>query len=231
MPPPGKNGFIRRSRRIFRREDTLYESGYAVAKSCVAAAAAVVVGEVHRGGRLYHICGGGAFRAGPAEDLRLVGIHGRHQNCILICLGSSQLQRLVFSGQGCNLVIGQEVQDGPGVGVLVFQNIPGVGIHDVAKVTEALCHVVIDAVDCAVGVASAVGDLTLHAVEAAVDAVVQGIGGVTDALLDCGDAVGDTVQRKALVDIGPGCIALEACAAKAATIAETTEAAARAFAA
>lgn len=53
-----------------------------------------------------------------------------YADCVaLFCLRCLEPEGLILGGQGCDLIVGQEVQDCPGVGVLVLQNVTGAGIY------------------------------------------------------------------------------------------------------
>lgn len=115
----------------------------------------------------------------------------------------------------------------PGVGVVILQDIAGAALDGVLDGAGIGRHVVIHTIDGPLGLAAAILSLSGHiahlrldtvealkqshigVVEAAGDAVVQGIGAVTDALLDSRDAALHTVEGNGLVYICAGGKALE----------------------
>ena len=183
MQPPGNNGVYRTSRRIFHREDTLYELAAAATTAVVPAIAelyltATVNREVHGSGRLYDVSGSGAVSTQPADQFGSLCLLICRDKCVLLRLGGFELQSLILCGEGCDLILGQEIQNSAGVGVLILQQVTGVAVHDVAQITEALCHVEVYAIDGALGSAAAIRDLSADVAEAALhteEAVLQGV--------------------------------------------------------
>nr|DAU71630.1 MAG TPA: hypothetical protein [Caudoviricetes sp.] len=178
------------------------------AAGAIAPAAGIGVG--HLIGRDRH----GVDTADQLGSLRLL-IGGNKS--ILSRLGSLELQALVFSRQSRNLVLGQEVQDRPGVGVLIVDDIPGAVLDGVAGFTGLRRHVVVYAVNGALGIAAALGHLSAQAVKALLGLIAQGTNGivhtveaVAHGVPDGGLAVLEAIQRKPFIDVGAGCPALEA---------------------
>ena len=168
----------------------------------------------------------------------LVGSNER----VLSRLRSLEFQGLVLSGQRGDLVLSQEVQNGPAVCVGVVDNVPRAVLDGIAGVASlgshiipnALngslnavglgCQVVVYAVNSPCVVAAALLELGaqiahggVHTVESIVDGVGQAVGTITDSVLDGIDAALEVVQSKALVNVGACGITLEArpvCSAK-----------------
>ena len=168
-------------------------------------AVAAAAGDLHGGGRIDPVGGGGALSSGAAQDLRLVGVHSSHQDGVLVGLGGRQLQALVLALQRTDVVLVQRVEDGPGVGVLVVDDVPGGGLDGIAGVADLGGHVVAHAVNGPLGAAAAirklggqVAEAALHAVEALHHAhvgVVEPVGqGVGDGIGAVTNALGDAVQ-------------------------------------
>src|SRR5699024_10797170 len=200
-----------------------------------AAVAAAEIGEGHRLGRLHHISRGGALGAGAAQNLGLVGIHSGHQDGVLVGLRGGQLETLVLVLQAADVILVHGVQNGPGVGVLVVDDVPGALVDRTAGVAglggeivpDALDgvlgggrlgrHVVIHPVNGPLGGAAAVLQLVaqvadggVHTMEPVIDGVGQGVGAVTDAVLDAVDAGLEVVQREAIVDVRARSVPLNA---------------------
>lgn len=155
---------------------------------------------------------------------QLRGLSVRHGSKIRVLCGLAglELQRLILRLEGGDLILSQEIQDFTSTSVLAVNDISCAildGILDGAGVGR---HVVVHAVDSALGLAAAVLCLSGHVahlrldavealekchigvVEAAGDAVIQRIGAVTDALLDSRDAALNAIERNGLVHIGTG---------------------------
>jgi len=168
----------------------------------------------------------------------LVGSNER----VLSRLRSLEFQGLVLSSQRGDLVLSQEVQNGPAVGVGVVNNVPCAVLNGVAGVASlgshivpnALngslnavglgCQVVVYAVNSPGVVAAALLELGaqiahggVHAVESVVDGVGQAVGTITDSVLDGIDAALEVVQSKALVNVRTGGPALTGWRAQAIT--------------
>ena len=194
------------------------------------------VGEGHRLRGLHHIGGSGALRTGPAQDLRLVGVHGGHQNGVLAGLGRGQLQALVLGLKGGDLVLSQEVQNGAAVGVLVVDNVTGAVVDRVPGVAGLGRHIIAYALNGALNAVGLGRQIVVHAVHSPLGlaaAILELIAQVADCGIHTVEAVGDSaqnvplaalevVQGKALVDVGAGGIALEAGAVHAVAAAKAT---------
>ena len=177
--------------------------------------------------RIGHLIGRDRHGIDAADQLGSLRLLIGGEESVLSRLGSLELQALVFSRQSSNLVLGQEVQDCAAVGVGVVDDIPGAGLDGVAGIASLGSHVVPDAVNAPLGIAAALRQLGadgvkarlrliaqvahsgIHAMEAVVDGVGQGIGAVTDSILDGVDAALEVVQGEALVDIRACGIPLE----------------------
>ena len=89
----------------------------------------------------------------------------RNKIVVLRRLRRRQTQLLICTLQIAHLGVGQEVQNGAAVGVLIFHDVAGRVLHRVARVARLRGHVVAHALDAALGVAAALGSLHLHGVE------------------------------------------------------------------
>ena len=185
---------------------------------CLAVAVAGVaeIGELHRSGRLHHIGGHGIVAAQPTDQLRLVSVHGGGQIRILSGLAGLELERLILSGESCNLVLSQEVQDGPAVGVLVVNDVPGGVLDGVLSSCGAGSDIIPHTLDSALGLAAARSKLRSQAVKSLLGVVpklahgsINAVEAAGDRVADGGLAVLETVQREALIDVGACGIPLE----------------------
>ena len=131
---------------------------------------------------VYGITGGLGFLVGSNES-------------ILRSLGCLELQALVLCLQGCDLVLGQEVQNGAHAAVGRFNDVSGVGRHVVVGVAEAplngslsfaaaVRQLGAQSIEATLGLISQIADGVIHAMEAGHQRVVEGVGAVADALLD-----------------------------------------------
>lgn len=89
----------------------------------------------------------------------------RNKIVVLRRLRRRQTQLLICTLQIAHLGVGQEVQNGAAVGVLILHDVAGRVLHRVARVARLRGHVVAHALDAALGVAAALGSLHLHGVE------------------------------------------------------------------
>lgn len=233
MQPPGNNGVYRTSRRISRREDTLYELATAATTAIIPSVAelyltATVNGEVHGSGRLYDVGWSGTVCTQAADQFGGLCLLICRDECVLFRLGCFELQSLILCGECCDLILGQEVQNSAGVGVLILQQVAGVAVHGVTQITETLCHVEVYAIDGALGGAAAVRNLsadvaesTLHTEEAVLQGVIQCVGAVCQSvglLIQLGN---QSLLVNSRPDICLGCAGNRAAIA-AVTAAETT---------
>lgn len=180
----------------------------------------------------------GLARKRITGQIRRLGARPELANQVIVLSGlrSGQFQALVFGPQVRSLLLAQVVQNCPGAGVLAVDDVPGVvchagldragvGRHTVADVGKAALNVV-------VGLAAAVGDLSLerivalhnrhlsgivelrlliaqiadsvsNAVKAVDNSVVQGEGAVTDTLLYATDSILQAVKIELGTDVRP----------------------------
>ncbi len=154
--------------------------------------------------------------AAPAQNFRLIRIHGCHQNGVLVALRSGQLQGLVFCLEGRDLVLGQEVQNCPAVGVLIVDDVAGRVLDRIPGVARLGCHIIANAVNGSLCSAAAIGQLSLkgvlalhqrhigsvkallHAVAERADRIVHTVETVGDGTVQCvgtvADTLGDSIQ-------------------------------------
>ena len=152
--------------------------------------------------RIGHLIGRNRHGIDAADQLGRLRFLISGDESVLSRLRSLEFQALVFSRQSSDLVLGQEVQDCPGVGVGIVDDVPRAGLDGVAGIASLGSHVVPDAVNAPLSIAAALRQLGadgikarlrliaqvahsgIHAMEAVVDGVGQGIGAVTDSILD-----------------------------------------------
>ena len=178
----------------------------------------------------------GRYRHGidAPDQLGGLGFLIGSEESVLRSLRSLELQALILSGQGCNLVLSQKVKDGPAVGVLVVDDVPRTVLNGVPGIASLGRHVVANALNCRLGSRTLGRQVIIHAVdgpgvvtaallelsaqvthsgvnpvEAVVDSVGQRVGAVTDTLLNAIDAALEVVQGETLIDVCTGSPALE----------------------
>ena len=177
--------------------------------------------------RIGHLIGRDRHGVDAANQFSGLGLLISGKESVLSRLRSLELQALVFSRQSSDLVLGQEVQDRAAVGIGVVDDVAGAGLDGVAGIASLGSHVIADTVNAPLSIAAALRQLGaegvkarlrliaqvthsgVNAVEAIVDGVGQGIGAVTDSILDGVDAALEVVQGEALVDIRACGIPLE----------------------
>lgn len=163
----------------------------------------------------------------------LVGSNER----VLSRLRSLEFQGLVLSSQRGDLVLGQEIQNRPAVGVCVVDDIPGVALHQVPGSAVLGGDGVLQILGGRPLVAAALGHLRAQGIEARLSLIAQvthssvhTVESAGHGVPDGGLAVLQAVQGKAFVDVRTGCPALETgavgttiAAAEAAAIAAPAE--------
>lgn len=164
------------------------------------------------------------------NQLRSLRIRHSSEIAILGALAGLELQGLIFRRQGRDLILRQEVQNRAGIGVCVVDNIPCAVLDGIAGIACLCGHVVIYAVNRALGITAALGNLRTQGIETSLGLIAQ----ITHRLIHPVETIGhsisnggltilEAVQGKALIDVSARGIALEAgtvhtiSAAKAAT--------------
>ena len=152
-----------------------------------------------------------------ADQLGGLGFLVRGNKSILGRLRSLELQALVLSSQSSDLVLSQEIQNRPAVGVGVVDDVPSGILDGVLRSAGGGGEVVPHTLNRLPGVAAAGGQLSAKGIEARLGLIAQvthsGIHTVESAghgVPDGGLAVLEAVQGKALIDIGTGSVPLEA---------------------
>ena len=167
-----------------------------------------------------------------ADQFSSLGLLVGGKESVLRRLRSLELQALVFGRQSSNLILSKEVQDCPGVGVGVVDDVPSGVLDGVLRSAGGGGEVVPHPLNRLPGVAAAGGQLSAQGIEARLSLIAQvthcGVHTVESAghgVPDGGLAVLKAVQGKALVDIGTGSVPLEAGAVHAVPTAEAAIAA------
>lgn len=179
-----------------------------------------------------HLIGRHRGRRDTADKLVSLRVQRRGQVAILVRLRGRQFQALVFRLEAGNLILRQEVQNGAAVGVGIVDNVTGAVLDGVARITSLRCHIVVHAVNSALGIAAALSHLSAQAVKALLGLITQGTNGIVHAVeavahrvTDGGLAVLEAIQGKAFIDVCAGSIALKTGAIHAVPAAEAAIAA------
>ena len=182
----------------------------------LAAAAAGVAAT--SGIRIGHLIGRDRHGIDSADQLGSLRFLVGGEESVLSRLGSLELQALVFSRQSSNLVLSQKVKDRTAVGVLVVDDVPGAVLDGIPGIASLGSHVIANALNCRLGSRTLGGQVIIHAVHCPLGlaaAVLELIAQIADSIIHTMEAIGyggedtalaglETVQRKALVDVGPG---------------------------
>lgn len=151
------------------------------------------------------------------NQLRSLRIRHSSEIAILGALAGLELQGLIFRRQGRDLILRQEVQNRAGIGVCVVDNIPCAVLDGIAGIACLCGHVVIYAVNRALGITAALGNLRTQRIETSLGLIAQ----ITHRLIHPVETIGhsisnggltilEAVQGKPLIDVGARGIALEA---------------------
>lgn len=167
-------------------------------------------------------------RVDAADQLIGLRVQRCGQVAVLVGLRSRQLERLILGLQRIDLGLYHEVHQAAIVRVLVVDDVTGRVLDRVAGVASLRRHVIAHALDRVLGLAAAVLQVVAElaqglvhtvkalqhrnvgAVKAAGNRVVQRVGGIADALLDCRNAALKSVECNRLVYISAGRNALQA---------------------
>ena len=172
--------------------------------------------------RVGHLIGRNRHGVDAADQFSGLGLLIGGEESVLCRLGSLELQALVFSRQSSNLVLSQKVEDRTAVGVLVVDDVPSAILDGIPGIASLGSHVIANALDRRLGSRTLGGQVIIHAVHCPLGlaaAVLELIAQIADSIIHTMEAVGyggedtalaglETVQRKALVDVGPGSPAL-----------------------
>ena len=161
--------------------------------------------------RIGHLIGRDRHGVDAADQLGGLGFLVRGNKSILGRLRSLELQALVLSSQSSDLVLSQEIQNRPAVGVGVVDDVPSGILDGVLRSAGGGGEVVPHTLNRLPGVAAAGGQLSAKGIEARLGLIAQvthrGIHTVESAghgVPDGGLAVLEAVQGKALVNVRPG---------------------------
>ena len=172
--------------------------------------------------RIGHLIGRNRHGIDAANQFSSLGLLIGGEESVLRRLGSLELQTLVLSRQSSNLVLSQKVEDRTAVGVLVVDDVPSAILDGIPGIASLGSHVVANALDCCLGSSALGGQVIIHAVHCPLGlaaAVLKLIAQIADSIIHTMEAVGyggedtalaglETVQRKALVDVGSSSPAL-----------------------
>ena len=168
--------------------------------------------------RVGHLIGRNRHGADAANQFSGLCLLIGGEESVLRRLGSLELQALVFSRQSSNLVLSQKVEDRTAVGVLVVDDVPSAILDGIPGIASLGSHVVPHTLNGgldAVGLGRQVVIYTVDGPGVVTAALLELSAQIADSIIHTMEAVGyggedtalaslETVQRKALVDVGPG---------------------------